>query len=126
VRFDRPWSLAALEDARPQPRHLDITEAALRWGRLELRVAGALAIDAEGEPEGELLLKATNWRALLDAARAAGALSDRLAGAVEGALALASRLAGSPETLDIPLRFASGRMRLGPVPIGPAPTLRLP
>lgn len=126
VRFDRPWSLAALEEARPQPRHLDITEAALRWGRLELRVAGALAIDAEGVPEGELLLKATNWRALLEAARVTGALSEGLAGALEGALTLASRLAGSPETLDIPLRFASGRMRLGPVPIGPAPTLRLP
>jgi len=126
VTFDRPWGLAALEEARPQPRRIDLDEAALRWGRLELRVAGRRDVDAGGTPEGELLVKATNWREILAAARASGAVPESLAGAVESALELASRLAGSPQTLDIPLRFANGRTRLGPVPIGAAPVLRLP
>ena len=126
VTFDRPWDRAALEQARPQPRRVVVKDAALRWGALELRVAGTLDVGEDGTPEGELLVKATNWRELLAAARASGALPEGLAGAAEGALELASRLAGSPRTLDLPLGFSNGRTRLGPVPLGPAPVLRLP
>jgi len=126
VRFDRPWDLAALEERRPQPREIDLREAALRWGALELRVAGQLTVGPEGTPEGDLLVKATNWRDILAAARTTGALPEGLADAAEGALELVSRLAGSPRTLDIPLVFANGRVRIGPVPIGPAPSLALP
>lgn len=125
VTFDRPWDRTALEEARPQPRRVVVKDAALRWGALELRVAGTLDVADDGMPEGELLVKATNWRELLAAARASGALPEGLAGAAEGALELASRLAGSPRTLDIPLGFSGGRTRLGPVPLGPAPVLRL-
>jgi hypothetical protein len=73
-----------------------------------------------------LLVKATNWREILAAARTAEALPAGVAAAAERALELVSRLAGSPRTLDIPLVFREGRARLGPVPIGPAPRLALP
>jgi len=124
--FDRPWTIAALEDRRPQPRRIVVEDAALRWGALDLRVAGTLDVATDGTPEGELLVKATNWREILAAARTAGALPEGLAEAAERALELVSRLAGSPDTLDVPLVFSDGRTRLGPVPIGRAPSLTLP
>ena len=34
-------------------------------------------------------------------------------------------MAGNPKTLDIPLNFKGGKVRLGPVPLGDAPRLRL-
>ena len=56
---------------------------------------------------------------------AAGALSPGLAGALTDGLSLLSQLSGNPNTLDIPLGFRGGRVMLGPVPIGPAPVVRL-
>jgi hypothetical protein len=126
VTFDRAWDIAALEETRPQPRRIVIKNAALRWGALDLRVAGTLDVGEGGVPDGELLVKATNWREILAAARATGTLPDGVADAAEGALELVSRLAGSPRTLDIPLVFRDGRTRLGPVPVGPTPLLSLP
>lgn len=124
--FDIPWTTAALEQRRPQPEWIDISNAGLSWGALDLRIAGQVQVGEDGEVEGELLLKATNWRDMLAAGQASGALSEGVARAMERALELASRLAGSSQTLDIPLSFDGGRTRLGPVPLGPAPRLVLP
>lgn len=126
VTFDRPWRVAALEGPRPQPLRIALGGSGLRWGELTLRIGGTLEVDAAGRPEGELLLKATNWRDLLAAAVASGAVPEGLSGGLEAALELASRLAGSPATLDIPVTFSGGRVRIGPVPVGRAPVLRLP
>jgi hypothetical protein len=126
VTFDGPWRLALLDGPRPQPQRIALDGSGLRWGDLTLRIAGTLTVDDAGRPEGELLLKATNWRELLAAAVAAGVIPERLAGGIEAGLELASRLAGSPQTLDIPLTFAGGRARIGPVPLGDAPVLRIP
>ncbi|MEM0937267.1 MAG: DUF2125 domain-containing protein [Pseudomonadota bacterium] len=126
VTFDTVWRADFIEQPRPQPRRIALSDAALQWGGLTLRVAGTLDVDAAGRPEGELLLKATNWREMIAVGRASGVLPSGLANAIEGTLELASRLAGSRETLDVPLRLTNGRMRLGRLPIGAAPVLRLP
>jgi hypothetical protein len=34
-------------------------------------------------------------------------------------------MSGNRNTLDITLNFSGGRVRLGPIPLGPAPVLRL-
>lgn len=125
VEFDKPWDRGAIEDARPQPRQITLKLAEARWGRLELQAAGALSIDAAGMPTGEITIKARNWREILQVSVAAGALSPGLAGALEDGLSLLSQLSGNPNTLDIPLGFRNGRVMLGPVPIGPAPVVRL-
>ncbi len=124
--FDRSWDISTLEEGRPQPRRIVVKSSELRWGALDLRVAGTLDIAPDGIAEGELLVKATNWREILAAARAAGALPEGVADTAERALDLVSRLAGSPDTIDVPLVFSDGRARLGPVPIGRAPSLALP
>lgn len=123
--FDKPWDRTAIERARPQPTRLRVQLAEGRWGDLHLQAAGTVEVDRNGWPEGEVMLKARNWREIVTLMRAAGALPEGLASSVERGLGMMARLAGNPETLDIPLGFGSGRMWLGPVPLGRAPRLRL-
>jgi hypothetical protein len=62
---------------------------------------------------------------MIAVAQAAGALPESLAPTVEKSLGLLARMNGNRKTLDIPLNFSGGRVRLGPIPLGPAPVLRL-
>lgn len=125
VRFDAPWDRGALEIARPQPIALQIDRATLTWAELEMRAAGALDISDTGTPEGRLTLQIVNWREVLALSIETGALPRDLEGPIEGALELVSRLAGRPDTLDVPLDLRRGRIFLGPIPVGDAPRLRL-
>ncbi len=126
VGFDRPWDRLALETTRPQPREIEIREIAVKWGELELRVAGDLELDAAGVVSGEVMVKSTNWRDMLELVRRSGVVPDSLIDPVLSGLELLSGLAGRSDTLDIPLSFSNGRTRLGPVPLGPAPVIRIP
>lgn len=126
VTFDRPWDRQAVEQARPQPRAVEIREIAGKWGAMELRIAGDLRMESDGQVSGDVMIKSTNWREMLDLAQDTGALPEALHGTVEAVLNLLSGLTGRADTLDIPLTFADGRTRIGPVPVGPAPVLRLP
>jgi len=123
--FDRPWDRFAIEDARPDITFLELNELRADWGRLALRAAGDLTVDATGIPEGRITVKATNWREMLDIAVAAGLLPEGLKDTAESGLALLAALNGPPETLDVPLEFRNGRVRLGPIPLGDAPRLVL-
>lgn len=123
--FDRPWDRRALEQRRPQPTALRIDSARASWGALNIRVAGQLRIAASGTPDGRLTVKVENWREVLALATENGAIPPELEAPVTAALNMASRLAGHPETLDLPLDFRNGRMFLGPLPIGDAPPIRL-
>jgi len=125
VGFDAPWDRHAVEDRRPQITAIDLALLDAKWGDLALQAAGALTVDTEGTPEGELTLRATNWREMVEIARASGRLPDGLADRVEDALGLLAGLSGRPETLDIPLRLARGLTWLGPMPIGSAPDLTI-
>lgn len=121
LHFDAPWDRRAIEQRRPQITQIEIASLDAKWGDLQLRAAGSLAVDGAGQPEGTLTLRATNWREMLAIARASGQLSEGLADNAERALGYLAGLTGRPETLDIALRFAAGKSWLGPVPIGPAP-----
>ena len=111
--------------ARPQPRKINLRLAEARWGQLELQAAGEVTVDAAGIPEGEITIKARNWRDILKLAVETGAIPEGFAGSLEDGLSLMSQLAGNPKTLDIPLGLRGGRVLFGPVPIGPAPRLVL-
>jgi hypothetical protein len=123
LAFDRPWDRAAIEGENPVLNEVVVRDLSLSWGRLDLRGRGTLAVDAEGFAEGRLEFRARNWREMLDVAEAAGVVDPTLAGAVRAGLDLIARLAGDGEAINVPLDFADGRMRLGPIPIGPAPRL---
>lgn len=125
TRFDRPWDRRALEERRPQPTAIDLELLQATWGDLDLRAAGALTIDAEGVPTGQITVKATNWREMVQIAKDAGALPESFAPAVERALEFVAGMSGNPDTIDAPLGFANGTVNFGPIPLGPAPRFYL-
>jgi len=125
VTFDAAWDRRAIEQARPQPRRIDLTLAEAEWGDLRLAAAGQLEVDGRGRPEGEITLKARNWAEILELGVNSGAVTEGLAAQLGTALDLISRMSGDPRTLDIPLRFRGGTMYVGPLPVGDAPVLRL-
>ena len=124
LRFDKPWDRSAIEAAWPQPQHLEIRRAELRWGRLELLATGAIEIDASGRPEGTITIRARNWRDILAMAVASGMLDRSHAATLEQGLSQLARLGGNPETLAIPLRLGEGELWIGAASLGPAPVLR--
>lgn len=126
VVFDRPWDRRAVEDRRPQPREIDLTLARATWGALDLRLAGAVQVDAEGVPEGSVTVKAQNWREILALAMAAGVVPEAAGPVLERGLAALAGLSGNPDTIDVPLAVENGRVTVGGVvPLGPAPRLVL-
>jgi len=121
VGFDRPWDLSALEDTRPQPVRIDLTEARAEWGSLMLRLSGLLDVDDEGLATGEVAIRAQNWPEMLDMAERAGLIGEGMSRTVESALGFLAGLSGRREDLDVTLRFEEGFMYLGPLPIGEGP-----
>ncbi len=126
VTFDRPWPLDVLPGPRPQPERIDLRLAEYRDRGLELKLAGAVTVDKTGTPEGEMTLKAVNWREMLDQAEAAGRLSGQMTRMLDGALGLAAGLSGNRATLDLPLVLRDGQVTLGGIPVAGTPDLRLP
>lgn len=125
VIFDKIWDRSAIEQSRPQPTAIKVRLADAKWGQLHLQAAGEVAVTPAGLPEGEITLKARNWREILKIAVQTGAVPESMLGTVENGLSLMAQMSGNPNTLDVPLTFRNGRILLGPVPIGPAPVLRL-
>ena len=125
VDLTAPWDRFAVEDARPQIAAIDLSDLRARWGEVELRAAGALTVDPAGVPEGRITLKATNWREMVGLARNAGLIREEFVQTVTRALEVLANLSGPPETLDLPLVFAGGRVSFGPLPLGRAPNLTL-
>lgn len=118
--FDRPWDRFAIEDARPQPTRIDLTNLSAQWGTATFRAAGAVDVTPEGYPEGEITIRAVEWRKIVDMAVASGVLPESAADPLERALELMS---GPRDTLDATLGFRGGFIRLGIIPIAPAPRL---
>lgn len=126
VTFDKPWNRTALEGTPPQSRQIEIRKIGAEWGRLELRAAGDLSVADDGEVSGEVALKATNWKEMLQLLQETGAMPEGVVATIDAALDLLSAMTGRSDTLEIPLTFANGSTRIGIVPIGPAPVIRLP
>ncbi|WP_415183392.1 DUF2125 domain-containing protein [Phaeovulum sp.] len=124
---------AALSYDRPLDRHTgetpprllatDLRDFELHWGGMALAAQGTVEITATGQPEGRILLRATEWRRMLDMAVDAGLIAPKLAPTMQ-ALGAQMAAASGGEVLELPLVFANGRMSLGPLPLGAAPYLQ--
>lgn len=125
VAFDAPWDLAAIEVGRPQPTQLQINDMTATWGDMLFRATGVLDVTPGGVPEGDLAVRAENWRAMVELAANAGVVPARLRTTAEAMLEVLAGMNGSAENIDATLSFSNGRMFIGPLPIGPAPSLRL-
>ena len=117
----RPLDRAAVEEGDLRPETVVLRDSRLRWGPLGLDFSGRLEVDEAGVPAGAIDVRAEDWRRLLEAAVAAGAVPADLAGALEAGLSLMSNLTSDGKGLEAPLRFSGGRMFLGPIPLGDAP-----
>lgn len=124
--FAAPIDRRVIEDRRPDITTLRIDDLTALWGRLELRAAGRVVADAQGYPEGEIMVKATNWREMLAIGVQAGLFGEGTAGVLESGLDFLARMSGHPETIDAPLTFRDGRVSFGPIGLGQVPRLRLP
>ncbi len=118
--FDRPWDRFAIEESRPQPTRIDLTNLSAKWGTATFRAVGAVDVTPEGFPEGEITIRAEDWRKILDMAIASGVLPESAADPLERGLELMS---GPRDTLDATLGFRGGFVRLGIIPVAPAPRL---
>lgn len=127
LRLDAAFTLSAPLDrsaAQTQPHvtALTVRDATVTWGDLVLSASGALAPDANGVAEGQIDLRLTAWRELVPVLVAARLVTPEVAPTVTRALEV---MAKDPSTtvLDLPLVMSEGWMRLGPIPLGPAPLM---
>lgn len=125
IGFKRPLDIRVIEQDRPDITTLSIKDAGATWGELQLRAKGDLSVDDEGRPTGEVAINARNWREMLALAVSAGAVPAEAASAAELGLGFLAALSGAKNSLDAPLSFSKGIIYLGPIPIGPAPTINL-
>ncbi len=121
--FGAPLDRHAVEGPQPPLQAVWLRPSEFVWGALTLEASGRVDVDPDGVPQGKLDLRAQNWRAMLDAAVAAGAIDDALAGTLRSGLELLAMLSADGESLEAPLRFERGMMFLGPIPLGAAPRL---
>ncbi|MEM8539217.1 MAG: DUF2125 domain-containing protein, partial [Pseudomonadota bacterium] len=117
VTFDQPWSRAAIEEQRPQPRAIDLHLAEAAWGDLRLAVAADLTIGADGAAEGLVSVQARNWSVMLDLAEQAQLLPTGLRDQAEWVLSSLANASGNPETIDVQLSLSGGFIRLGLIPL---------
>lgn len=123
VSFDTPWDRFAIERKRPQVTKIKLDDLQAKWGDLDLRAAGTLTVDAKGIPDGEITIKAKNWREMLRIAINTGTVPENAEMIVTRSLEVLSQMSGNPKTLDAPLSFSKGQIYLGILPIGPAPRI---
>jgi len=123
VGFSAPPGLVVAEP-RVVVETLEVKEARLDWGTASLAVTGSLAADAAGQAEGRLEVTLQGGPVLLPLAVAAGLVPQRLAPTVSAMVDRLQDSAGDGKPLVLPLTFQRGQMRLGIVPLGPAPFLR--
>lgn len=125
VAFDRPWDISAIEDSRPQPTSIALTDLSAKWGVMEFRATGDLEIDAAGRASGPLTLQAKEWQEMLAIAEATEAMSDIVIMAVRGMLQMLANASGNPNSIDVDLTLDNGIVLYGALPVAQIPPLIL-
>lgn len=92
----------------------------IAWSDVVLTGEGQLDVDANGQPEGQILLNVENWRALVPRLVEIGVFDSDFA---RTAQTMGGMLAQGKNTMSLPLKYKDGFGFLGPLPIGAAPSL---
>ncbi|MDP6342189.1 MAG: DUF2125 domain-containing protein [Alphaproteobacteria bacterium] len=117
-----PAALAAWRDGGGT---VDLQKLLLVWGQTRIEARGTLALDDAMRPIGALTARITGHGQIIDAAVAAGQMSETAAIAARTVLGLLASAAGG--TLSVPVRLQDGQLFLGPVAIARlAPLSRQP
>ena len=119
--FSAPLDRFAAE-TRPSLTSLSLREALLTWGELSIFAKGDLLV-LNGLPEGQIDIRVTGWRNLVTLATTMGLITPEVAPTVLNMMQAIATSSGDANALEMPLIFSDGLMRLGPLPLGPAPRL---
>lgn len=103
---------------------VDLREARVAWGPVKLFAKGDIAADTAGLAAGRIALRVQGWRPAWDALRTATTLPPLLQNGIGAMLENLSVQSADPEVLELDLVLEGGMMRLGQMPLGPAPRLR--
>ncbi|WP_179378779.1 DUF2125 domain-containing protein [Jannaschia marina] len=104
----------------PRMQALDLRRAEVIWGDVSADLTGDLTVDAAGVPSGTLTLRAKGWETVLRAVAGAGLIPTERLPLLSAGLA---GMADADGTIATDLVIEAGQMRLGPIPLGPAPRL---
>lgn len=101
---------------------IELADAALHWGALDLRASGTLALDEAMQPEGSLTATVEDHGAVIDAAVAAGYLRAGDAHFIKTFLGLMAKPGpDGKKRLTVPLSLQNDRIYLGPAQVAALP-----
>jgi hypothetical protein len=112
--------------SRPAIDTLDIKRIGIGWGQLAIDAKGILVPDTDGLAKGTVQIEVTNWKELVPLMVGLGVVKPELSQTVENMLGALAQSSPEPTVLKLPLTFKDGWTTLGPLPLGPAPSLRNP
>ena len=123
VTFDRVWDRRALNRHRPQPRAIQLSQAQVTWGSVDIRASGDITVDEAGLASGSVSVQAENWPMMLEMAQSAGYLRPDFRPQAEQMLTALAQMSGQATALDLTITLTDGRMSMGFVPLGRAPKI---
>jgi hypothetical protein len=110
-------------EIRPRVSRIDLVDSAIVWGGLSLKGKGEISADEGGFAKGRVDWTLTNWQSVPAALVAAGVIKPGVERTVRGMLQAMAAQSPDPNALVLPMVFQSGRVSLGPLPLGQAPRL---
>lgn len=122
--FDKPWDRLSIEGRKPQLTALRLRDVNAVWGQMMLQAQGRAQVDRDGFLNGEITVRARNWRAMIDLLEDASVIPRDMARTLKRGLGLMAGLGGGDD-LQVPLTFSDGGTYLGPIPLGPAPRIEI-
>jgi hypothetical protein len=105
---------------------LDIKRIGIGWDKLAIDAKGILVPDVDGLAKGTIRIEVTNWKELVPLMVGLGVVKPELSQTVENMLGTLAQSSTDPTVLKLPLTFKDGWTTLGPLPLGPAPSMRKP
>lgn len=123
LNFSAPIRLQA-QEVPPVLTGIRLSDARADWTDASISASGDLTPDAFGQAQGQLTLRIDNWQRGLELLQEIGLLNDSTHRALERGLRVVARLGSDRNRIEVPLTLADGQMRIGFVPVGPAPFLR--
>ncbi|MEE9387622.1 MAG: DUF2125 domain-containing protein [Paracoccaceae bacterium] len=124
LTFDAPWDRFAVDQQLPGLTDININRFQFQWGELDFRASGNLSLDGRGYVQGKLSVTAQNWREIYKILVRIGVVQGNFAGPIESFLQIMALETEDPNLLQADWVFKDGRMRIGAIPLGPAPRLR--
>ncbi len=131
LRLDVVLGLSAPIDrfagaTKPQLITLDLREARLHWGDLDIVASGQITPDDQGYAAGQIEFVITNWEVLPALFVGFRVIEPQMAQFMVNMLRAVAKDEGDISVLRLPLVLAEGQVSFGPLPLTHAPRLVAP